>query len=101
MLGLILVLLVYPSTGDYFIYNNDNYSYPIIYDDGQNSLEPGVREDLDWFLITSDIFQYVQSMFSTSDQVARVFTNTNIIPILSNPMMNLKVMMLITSQVDS
>ena len=100
MLGLILVMLVYPSLGDYFIYNQDNYSYPFIYDDGQNSLEPAAREDLDWFLITSDIFEYVQSMFSPSDQVARVFTNTNIVPILSNPMMNLKVMMLITSQVE-
>ena len=100
MLGLILVILLHPSLGDYFIYNHDNYTYPFIYDDGQNSLEPA-REDLDWFLITSDIFEYLQSMFSPSEQVARVFTNTNIVPILSNPMMNIKVMMLITSQVES
>ena len=97
MLGLILVMLVYPSFGDYFIYNHDNYSYPLIYDDGHNSLE---KEDLDLFHLTSDIFESIQSMFSPSDQVARVFTNTNIVPILSNPMMNLKVMMLITSQVN-
>ena len=100
MLGLILVMLVYPSFGDYFIYNHDNYSYPLIYDDSYNSLEP-VEDDLDLFHLTSDIFESFQSMFSPSDQVARVFTNTNIVPILSNPMMNLKVMMLITSQVDS
>ena len=98
--GLILVMLVYPSLGDYFIYNHDNYTYPLIYDDSHNSLEP-VKEDLDLFHLTYDIFESLQSMFSPSDQVARLFTNTNIVPILSNPMMNLKVMMLITSQVDS